>query len=373
MAGHQSELFHPGVWLKNFALAGLARHFDTRALNLIVDSDIAKSTALRLPAWDLGADMGILDAEKSWPRLVHVPFDYWQGEIPYEERTVHDEGLFDSLPTRVERWSRKWGFVPLLPTFWAEAKNQAKRTNLLGERLAGARRAFERLWGCNNLEVPISELCRTEAFARFACHIVDDLPRFHEVFNSAIREYRRRRGIRSRNHPMPELTRDGDWLEAPLWAWKAGQARRARLFVQRHGSSQGSRVLHLRAGHEPWPDLNNNSPNGARLVHDWQQLARAGYKVRTRAVTTTLFARLFLADLFIHGLGGGLYDAVTDDVIRGFYGLEPPRFLILTGTLLLPFSPSSNPILRRRDFAFCLYPEANLKSFLTGFSIVSAS
>ena len=44
----------------------------------------------------------------------------------------------------------------------------------------------------------------------------------------------------------------------------------------------------------------------------------------------------FLADLFIHGIGGGKYDALTDELIRRFYGLEPLEYLILTGTLRLP-------------------------------------
>ena len=59
-------------------------------------------------------------------------------------------------------------------------------------------------------------------------------------------------------------------------------------------------------------------------------------KVRSRALTNTLFARLFLSDLFIHGIGGGKYDELTDDLIRRFYGIEPPEFLILSATRLLP-------------------------------------
>ena len=54
-------------------------------------------------------------------------------------------------------------------------------------------------------------------------------------------------------------------------------------------------------------------------------------------MTTTLFARLLLADMFIHGLGGGKYDELTDSLMRDFYGIEPPSFLVLTGTLRLPF------------------------------------
>jgi len=63
----------------------------------------------------------------------------------------------------------------------------------------------------------------------------------------------------------------------------------------------------------------------------------AGYKVRSRALTTTLFARLFLGDIFLHGLGGGKYDELTDAIMRDFYNIEPPAYLVLTGTMHLPF------------------------------------
>ncbi|MBL8830393.1 MAG: hypothetical protein JNM18_25680 [Planctomycetaceae bacterium] len=62
--------------------------------------------------------------------------------------------------------------------------------------------------------------------------------------------------------------------------------------------------------------------------------------LRTKALATTLFARVFLGDLFVHGLGGGMYDQVTDQIIREFYGIEPPRYTIVTGTLRLPVERS---------------------------------
>ena len=50
VTGHQPELFHPGVWVKNFALQGLARADGATALNLVVDYDTVKATVLRVPA-----------------------------------------------------------------------------------------------------------------------------------------------------------------------------------------------------------------------------------------------------------------------------------------------------------------------------------
>jgi hypothetical protein len=322
MAGHQPELFHPGVWVKNFALAGLAAAGGGTAVNLVVDNDTAKSTVLHLPA--------LAGADAPWPHAASVPFDHWTGEVPYEERHVRDETLFASLSERAAPYTEGWGFEPLLPAYWAEVRRQAERTPLLGERLAAARRTLERHWGCHNLELPVSCLCRTKPFAWFAGHLLTELPLFHRVYNDSVREYRKLYGIRSRNHPVPELAKEGDWLEAPFWAWRAGAARRGRLLVRRQDDR-----LELRIGSEAWPTLPLGR-DAAALIGAWQELERQGLKVRSRALTNTLFARLFLADLFVHGIGGGKYDELTDAIIRRFYAVEPPGYLVLSATLLLP-------------------------------------
>src|SRR4029078_2276022 len=64
----------------------------------------------------------------------------------------------------------------------------------------------------------------------------------------------------------------------------------------------------------------------------------AGFRVQSRALPNTLFARLFLSDLFIHGIGGAKYDELTDEIVRRFYGFEPPGYMGLAATLLLPLA-----------------------------------
>src|SRR5262249_23925246 len=91
MAGHQPELFHPGVWVKNFALTGLARQHGLTPINLIVDNDTVKSTAVRVPS----------HGEDGVAHLLSVPFDRWYGETPWERRGVADPELFASFPERV--------------------------------------------------------------------------------------------------------------------------------------------------------------------------------------------------------------------------------------------------------------------------------
>jgi hypothetical protein len=315
LAGHQPELFHPGVWIKNFALQSLAKQHRAVPLNLVIDNDAVKATALRVPH----------DTQ-----VVKAPFDSWQSDAPCEDRVVQDEELFASLPSRVEPLVRDWPFRPLLLNWWPEVLRQRRRTPLLGERLAAGRRSLERAWGRQPLEVPLSRVCQTESFAWFAIHLLRDLPRFHADYNAAVRGYRQRHGLRSPMHPAPDLAQEGPWLEAPFWAWRSGELRRQRFWAKSSGGN-----IELRAGPTLWPTLQGDA---VRQIQQWRTLVAAGHKVRTRALTTTLFSRLLLGNLFVHGIGGGKYDEVTDELFRQFFGLEAPAYLVLTATLQLPLA-----------------------------------
>ena len=79
-------MFHPGVWVKNFALNGLGRIHGATPLNLVVDNDTVKSTALRLPASPPGVE--------PWTHLTSVAFDVPPLETPWEELTIQDRSLF---------------------------------------------------------------------------------------------------------------------------------------------------------------------------------------------------------------------------------------------------------------------------------------
>jgi len=314
VAGHQPELFHPGVWIKNFILQALAREHQATPLNIVVDNDVAKSPVLRVP---------------DGTRVVSVPFDQTGGENPFEERRVLDASIFNSLPERVHALTRQWPFRPWVGEVWKQMQAAAADTPLLGERIVRGRRALERTMGLQPFEVPLSALCQTEAFAWFACALLADLPRFVNDYNSAVHDYRARHDLKSKNHPVPDLARSGATFETPFWIWQPGAARRQRLFAV-----ADAKGLQLFAGTKHAAHLPGDAHAWAA---SWPTLERQGIKIRTRALTTTLFSRLLLGDLFLHGIGGGKYDEVTDDLMVRFLGLRPPGYLVATATLLLPF------------------------------------
>jgi hypothetical protein len=50
-----------------------------------------------------------------------------------------------------------------------------------------------------------------------------------------------------------------------------------------------------------------------------------------------------LSDLFLHGIGGGKYDELTDGLIRQVFGLQPPAFVVLSATRWLPIPAALLP------------------------------
>jgi hypothetical protein len=301
VAGHQPELFHPGVWLKYFVMSQLANKRNAVALNLIVDNDVPKSAAVRVPVWRPG-----IAAEDV--TITHIQFDSPPGDVPYEEWYPRDAELFESFPNRLKAATKEWPFEPIGVPRWNV------RERHIVKMLSTIRHDHERKWGLRNLELKVSQLCSTETFVGFVHAIVEDTPRFHECYNSAVRAYRAVNKIKSRHHPVPDLASDGDWLEAPFWCWTSDEPHRQRPFVRQ--TAQGLRLR--------WGRHESNWPN-------------SDVKLRPRALTLTLFVRLALADSFIHGIGGGKYDELTDAISTSYFGAAPPAYMIVSGTLRLPF------------------------------------
>ena len=70
--------------------------------------------------------------------------------------------------------------------------------------------------------------------------------------------------------------------------------------------------------------------------------ARNRHRLSPRALTLTTFIRLFIADNFVHGIGGGRYDQVSDQIIRDYFKVDPPAFSVTTATLFFPARSSAN-------------------------------
>jgi hypothetical protein len=330
MTGHQPELFHPGVFAKNIATSQLASRANGVGLNLVVDNDLMASTQIRVPVGAPGN-----------PRVSTINFDGARPPLPWEEARVSDMSLLASFADRVCAAMRQWNIEPLVAELWpnvmaaAEERSSDEQRASLAECLTAGRASLEHRWGLGNLELPISQLCETEAFRSFAAHILLHAEEFHRVYNQVLSEYRRVNRIRSSSHPVPGLELQNGWCETPFWIWQADNPRRGRLFVRRVGETielatapESSAIVHA--------TTLSSDASVVEATAVLQRLSETGLRLRTRALTTTLFSRLCLCDLFVHGIGGAKYDAMTDRIASRFFRVSLPEYLTLSATEWLP-------------------------------------
>ncbi|MEC7501550.1 MAG: hypothetical protein VX970_07465 [Planctomycetota bacterium] len=352
LGGHQPELFHPGVWAKNFVIDRWARENAGVALQILIDTDVPKSLGIHVPGGSL-----------TKPTVEYLPFEHRSERVSYEAWQIRDNAEFDSFGDRVRERVAPLIDDPFIDHYWPRVIERAKNVRQVGLCLAQARHQFEAGWGLQTLELPQSEICKGDAFRWFTAHILAHLPRFHEIYNSALFEYRKQNRLRNHAHPVPDLASGESGLQAPFWIWADEDPQRQPL----HCQYQGDQLL--LAGNKGVTFAIQATPEGD-LHTAVEQLAEAesqGIHIRSRALMTTMFARLFCGDLFVHGIGGANYDRLTDTIIDRFFGFQPPGYMVVSGTLRLPLEGSGVTVeeIRRcdaslRDFVF--NPDRLLKS-----------
>ena len=330
LAGHQPELFHPGVWFKNFALDRLAREHQAIGINLLIDNDLVKAAGVHVLSGTLDRPL------KKW-----VSADSDGPCIPYEEREILSDRLFREFPDRVrdaaeirfdlvgEDAREDW----LLERLWPLAVEASQTNSNLGQCIAQARHRVELDLGLRTLEVPLSQICDTDAFLQFFSHILNHADAFAQTYNHAIREYRRVNHLRSQSHPAPFLRVDPEWIELPFWGWPLSTPDRQPIFCRRNVPTRESTLcLGDPESAQSIPFSLPCCEHASEVPALGRQRTQQGIKIRSRALVTTMFARLFLSDLFIHGIGGAKYDVVTDEIIQRFFHVTPPGFVAASAT-----------------------------------------
>lgn len=303
--GHQPVLAHPGIWIKYLAACRLVPEGGV-GLNLIVDSDALGEVAAEVPRLDGRLRRARVTLAEAAPE---VPAELVAAPTPQQWRAFV-QAVDDHLRTLED---------PQAAAGWVRARRlpPPREDGGLPGAVTALRRALE--GPRPYLDLPVSHMARTAAFRHFALAILQEAGRFAEVHNTCLASYRKHYGIRTAAQPFPDLEVAGPRVEAPFWVVADG--RRWPLMVD----TQAGRLW--AAGREVGP-----------LPDDPDDEAFAAVPMRPRALTLTAFARLLVADLFVHGIGGARYDVATDAIIRGFFGVEPPAYAVVTATLFLPLA-----------------------------------
>ena len=168
----------------------------------------------------------------------------------------------------------------------------------------------------------------SEPYLALTHHLLSRADEFAAIYNKALADYRIKHRLRTAAKPMPDLRVSPDGIEAAFWLDDLKTGVRSRAVVERVAEGwslniNGQRFV-LRMDIDGW--------KAARELKKFLDERR----VRLSPLTLTLFTRLLVMDQFVHGIGGGRYDQVTDQVIEKFIGVPAPAFAVTTATLLFP-------------------------------------
>ncbi len=308
VTGHQPLLFHPGVWIKHLLVSRLTGDGVT-GLSIPVDSDVFEEIGVDAPTITDGL------------QIVHETLLRAAPDIPYEAHPRPPERewrqFLDRVATHLRLLSQE-GVQRVFRDFTEKAVT-VEGADDLGTFMTTVRRRYE--GPRPYLELPVSRLAQSREFRHFFLHILRDGDRFADCYNRHLDAYRARNNIRTVAQPFPNLEVEKDRVELPFWILLDGRRRPCFARALKGG-------WHLWAGHE--------SVGTIRGAVDDATLQRL--EIRPRALTLTAFTRLCIADLFVHGVGGGRYDRVTDQVIREYFNIEPPPYAVVTATLHLPLA-----------------------------------
>jgi len=324
LTGHQSELHHAGVWAKNIAIDAFARRLPGAvAMHLAVDTDAPKHLFLRLGDEHLPITDDPDLSRAKWTGLLRAPTPLHLSKIENAATKWSDEQ------------TRLHGFAPVLDVVLAEMRRFALDGHEgveLPALLANAMHQLDWSMGLDYQLVMLSPVLLGTPWLGFVHHLLSDATNFSLHYNGALLAYRAANDIDTDTRPMPNLAIVGNSIEMPFWLDSLSTGRRERLRVVE--TPTGSKLTSPHDGDSL--ELIRGTPleDASRQL---QQFCRQHQlRIAPRALTLTCFMRLGIADLFVHGIGGGRYDQVLDRIFATYFKLAPPKFAVVTATLFHP-------------------------------------
>lgn len=349
--GHEPIFYHPGIWVKNHLTHHVARTVDGIGINMIVDNDACTMGFIYAPVLSgksLHIQKTLLVEGKDKVAYEEIVLDDFKILLRFRDEVL---ALLKNNALNAEALSgmsmgKGATALPLCENTKATMDDMRAAfegyiarvvechehgcVDLVG-LLTAARVALEEDFQMRNLEIPVSWMCNTDGFYHFFLHVLHDAERFARIYNEKLAEYRGIHKIRSKANPLPDLNVGNNITELPFWIWKQGEER-GRCYLQNDGD-----LLKITDGTHVVATLRKNE-DGSENVQKLKALKEDRIKLRPRAITTTMFSRLFFSDVFIHGIGGAKYDTITDEIIQEFFGISPPSYVTNSATLFLPLN-----------------------------------
>jgi hypothetical protein len=316
--GHQTELYHPGVWVKNALIDAVGKKLGGGALHVAVDSDEPKHLSLRWPGGS--APLSDQPAGASWSGLLDAP----------------SPGHVQAVQREIEQASRGWNFRSMAGEFFDLLAARIREPGAkLAASVAQSLHALDQNLGLNLETALFSPTALAAPYLVFAYHVLSRADDFAGDYNGSLEAYRVENRVRTPGRPMPNLHATEDECEVPFWLDDLASGERYRAAVLR----MGDRWVLRPPGEKRRDDIFSFDPSadgwrGANELLAWVKFNQL--RLSPRALTLTMILRLLVADQFVHGIGGARYDQVTDTLISRHFKLEPPGFAVTTATLYFP-------------------------------------
>lgn len=317
-AGHQPVPFHPGIAIKSIALVREAKRLGATPLFISVDSDEFRNGKIFFPSIENGKltrhVFRLFESDGSLFENAAPLFDNARFIAELEKLAgEYSEEKFKSVKTSISE-------------FLFNVKEKNPPENNLVEKNIVLRRIWQVSCADSFCELPVSKISSSKAFVRFAKEIIFDIKRFSAIYNDELARYRKKRKLRYKANPFPDLAITDEWIETPFWIVD-GKSREP-LFAK--PDNQPTLVKGISA-----PEMSID-----------QLFDSDKWGIRPKAISLSLFLRLYLCELFIHGVGGAKYDNVTDGIIRACYQKEPPLYSCVSATLFCVESPGEDPAVK---------------------------
>lgn len=296
--GHQAFVWHPGILAKDIAAAVAAEHFQAQTLHLVVDQDVHPSLTLDLPA--VCTDSGELAIRELSlgthdPAAWDVPTGYAE---PLDAETLH----------RAANHARD----AEIPTLAEELRTLAGYTYAsLAEQLGALTVRLMQPWTGPMPLMLVSDLVGWQPYEQLIADMLADARRCVRCYNRA-----------AAAHPQAGMTPLGamrEVVELPLWAVRAGQSRQT-----------------------VWADLSDRA--GLLVFKDGQPVDRDVWLILPRALTLTAVMRSSGCGLFIHGLGGGEYERITEQWWREWQEQTLSPMAVVTADVRLQWDETVVPV-----------------------------
>lgn len=309
MSGHQPVIYHPGLLQKLTALSAMGHEESLNRINVILDTDEAAAGEVIFPSRSSeGPRLAVCDIATGGPLLLNQTL---RGADEIREKFADIMSRLD--PSLEAGVGEKYRVAGQMYGSLAGVDVVHAQSIVMGSTIG---RAYT--------EVPFSKMAQSSAIRALVVLPLRDLHSFVTAYNVTLNEHRATHKIENPANPFPNLSVEAEGQEVPLWLVDTGLGTRTKVFVKQTGES-----LRISAGR----DINWN----VELSHLDQFFAQldSRYVFVPRGGWISALFRMFLSDMFIHGLGGEKYDEFTSAFIHRWIGVEAPQFVVTSATKYL--------------------------------------